>query len=212
MGPESGSTMRKKMTRSLQPSSEQVQPLYDEKRGDHAAGEKHREHEHTHEQIAAVKILAGKRIRRKGGEHHADTGAQHGIYNGISIALPDAGVLEYLFVHGKRKALGPERYLAAQQGHGVAERTADDMQQGENDNSAEQDQDRIDHSGKNALPRTLFDFCPLFCPFHYQRLTSLTRLLILLNTMMTMKLMTELNRPTAAEKLYSPPSNARRYT
>ena len=136
----------------------------------------------------------------------------HAILAGWLSDFPDMNHTDYASMGASDLEAIKEVLLKKDFSFAEAERTADDMQQGENDNSAEQDQDRIDHSGKNALPRTLFDFCPLFCPFHYQRLTSLTRLLILLNTMMTMKLMTELNRPTAAEKLYSPPSNARRYT
>ena len=79
------------------------------------------------------------------------------------------------------------------------------MQKRQNDGCADQDQQQIHNNGIDSFPDGFLHFRGVIhrinILFHHHRLTSLIFLLNLLNSMIMVKLITELNRPTAAEKL-----------
>ena len=182
-----------------------TQLLNDQISGDHAAVEKHGKDEKADKDIAPEQILAGQGVGGAGGKGHADQGAQHGIQDRVQITRPDAGILQNLLIHGGRKAFGPEGNIACQQLHGITERAADDVQKRQNDGCADQDQQQIHNNGIDPFPDAFLHFRGVIhrinILFHHHRLTSLIFLLNLLNSTIMVKLITELNRPTAAEKL-----------
>ena len=171
--------------------------------GNHTAAEKHGKDDEEHQRLFEHQIFPGEHIADHDGKNYAQASAYNDIEQGVSITGEDIGILKDQLIAGNLKAFGVQQNTAMGCHIGWhTERCHDDIvERIQHENHQKDHQDCVaDH--KDPFTGSLFNTHNGFIPFQstYHRLLSpsVSLRLTQLATIIIIKLMTELNRPTAA--------------